>query len=399
MRVLLLAYGSRGDVEPLVGVAAQVRAHGAEVRVCVPPDKEFAQRLAGLDVTMVPFGPPVRELMHGAAARPVTDLPNRVFEIIPAQYDMIYPAAEGCDALLATGALPIAARSVAEKLGIPYIYSSYQPVTLPSPHHPPLPHPLRVFPPGVTDNRTQWELDAVSVHTLFGDALNTHRKSIGLPPVDNVRDHIITDRPWLATDPVLGPWPEPSDLKVVQTGVWILPDHRPLSAELEAFLDAGTPPVYVGFGSMNAPQEAAEAAVEAIRAHGRRALLSRGWADLAPIDDKDDCLTIGEVNHQALFPRVAAVIHHGGPGTMATAARAGAPQVAVPQMGDQSYWASRMAALGIGAAHDGPTPTADSLSTALKTILTPETRARAAAVAGLIRTDGAAVAAKLLLES
>ena len=122
-------------------------------------------------------------------------------------------------------------------------------------------------------------------------------------------------------------------------------------------------------------------------------LVSRGWADLALVDDQDDCFAVGEVNHQALFRRVAAVVHHGGAGTTTTAARAGAPQVVVPQLADQLHWAGRVADLGIGAAHDGPTPTFESLSAALKTALTPETRARASAVAGTIRTDGAAVAA------
>ena len=81
-----------------------------------------------------------------------------------------------------------------------------------------------------------------------------------------------------------------------------------------------------------------------------------------------------------------------------SATRAGAPQVVVPQAADQPYWAGRVTDLGIGAAHDGPTPTTESLSAALRTALTPETRARATAVAGTIRTDGATVAAKLLLD-
>jgi vancomycin aglycone glucosyltransferase len=217
--------------------------------------------------------------------------------------------------------------------------------------------------------------------------------------VDNVRDHVITDHPWLAADPILGPWQESPDLDVVQTGAWILPDERPLPAELEAFLGAGPPPVYVGFGSMRAPKDFARMAVEAIRAQGRRALVGHGWADLVLIDDRDDCFGVGEVNQQALFGRVAAVVHHGGAGTTTTAARAGAPQVVVPQMADQPYWAGRVAELGIGAAHDGPTPTTESLSAALRTALTPQTRAQATAVAGTIRTDGAIVAATLLLDA
>jgi vancomycin aglycone glucosyltransferase len=90
-------------------------------------------------------------------------------------------------------------------------------------------------------------------------------------------------------------------------------------------------------------------------------------------------------------------VHHGGAGTTTTAARAGAPQVVVPQGGDQIYWAGRVSDLGIGAAHDGPTPTVESLSAALRTALTPETRARATALAAVIRTDGATMAAQLVL--
>jgi vancomycin aglycone glucosyltransferase len=210
------------------------------------------------------------------------------------------------------------------------------------------------------------------------------------------------DHPWLAADPILAPWQEPTDLDVVQTGAWILPGERPLPAELVTFLDAGTPPVYVGFGSMpmRASKDIASVAIEAIRAQGRRVLVSRGWADLALVDDRDDCFAVGEVNHQALFGRVAAIVHHGGAGTTTAAARAGAPQVVVAQEAlDQAYWAGRVAALGIGTAHDAPTPTIESLAAALRTALTPETRARASAVAGMIRTDGAPVAAKLLLDA
>ena len=87
------------------------------------------------------------------------------------------------------------------------------------------------------------------------------------------------------------------------------------------------------------------------------------------------------------------------PGTTTTAARAGAPQVVVSQMADQPCWAGRVANLGIGTAHDGPTPTTESLSAALRTALTPETRARATDVAGTIRTDGATAAAKLPLDA
>ncbi|UYQ66412.1 glycosyltransferase [Streptomyces peucetius] len=398
--MLLSTYGSRGDVEPLVGLAVRLRALGAEVRVCAPPDEDFAQRLAGVGVPLVPAGPSARSLTK--AAPPPPSLPERAARLIAGQLDAVTAAAGGCDVLVATGVLPAAAAalSVAEKLGIRSVSVTFQQLTLPSPHRPPLAYPGRPLPPEVTDNRALWDLDAENVNALFGEGLNLHRASIGLPSVDNVRDYVLGDRPWLATDPALDPWRGTPDLDVVQTGAWILPDERPLPDDLEAFLDAGAPPVYVGFGSMpmHASADVARVAVEVVRAHGHRVLVSRGWAGLVPVDDRDDCFAVGEVNHQALFGRVAAVVHHGGAGTTTTAARAGAPQVVVPQAADQPYWAGRVAELGTGAAHDGPTPTFESLSAALGTALDPGTRVRAEAVAGTIRADGTTVAAKLLLD-
>jgi vancomycin aglycone glucosyltransferase len=398
MRVLLSTYGGRGDVEPLVGLAVALRALGAEALVCAPPD--WAQRLAEFGVPLVPIGPPVRALVHGATRPSVADVPRRAAELIAEQFAKLPAVARGCDAVVATGLFPVAAsaRSVAEKLGIRFVFAAYCPIYLPSPLQRPQPLPGRPVPPDVTDRRVLNDLDIQNYNALYGDALNTHRASIGLPPVDNVRDHIITDRPWLAADPVLGPWPEHDGLDVTQTGAWIVPDQRPLPPDLEAFLNAGPPPVYVGFGSMPAPNDIARMAIDAIRAQGRRALIARGWADIVPIDDRDDCFALGDVNQQVLFGRVAAVVHHGGAGTTTTAARAGAPQVVMPQMADQPYWAGRVADLGIGAAHDGPTPTTESLSAALATALDPDTRSRANAVAASVRGDGATVAASLLLD-
>jgi vancomycin aglycone glucosyltransferase len=378
----------------------RLRELGVEVRVCAPPDQEFVDLLAGVGVPLVPVGQSARALTKSAP--PPSSMPQRAAAVIASQIEAVTAAAQGCDVLVATGMLPAAAGalSVAEKLGIRSVSVTFQQLTLPAPHRRPLAYAGRPFPPEVTDNRVLWDLDAQNINALFGEALNTNRASIGLPPVDDVRGYVVGDQPWLATDAALDPWRTTPDLDVVQTGAWILPDLRPLPADLKAFLDAGTPPVFVGFGSMpmHASTDVAQVATEAIRAQGRRAVIRRGWADLALVDDRDDCFVVGEVNQQALFGRVAAVVHHGGAGTTTTATRAGAPQVVVPQLGDQPYWAGRVAELGIGAAHDGPTPTFESLSTALETALAPETREQATAVAGWIRTDGAMVAAKLLLE-
>ncbi|MFI6290813.1 glycosyltransferase [Nonomuraea sp. NPDC050790] len=398
MQVLLSTYGSRGDVGPMLALAVRLRGLGAEVRMCAPPDEEFARLLAGAGVPLVPLGPPMSTM-----ARPSTaDAASRRVSELAALYDTVLAAAEGCDALVATGLAHFASRSAAEKLGIVYRYATFCSYLLPTPHRAPPAQvlPGQRLPAGVTGNRALWELNAQSFNTVHGQALNDHRASVGLPPVTDVRAFLFTGNPWLAADPVLDPWEETGELGVVRTGAWILPDERPLPPEVAAFLEAGPPPVYVGFGSMRGLQDGtARAAVEAARGQGRRVLLGRGWAGLAPVDDRDDCLAVGEVNQQELFGRVAAVVHHGGAGTTTTAALAGAPQVVVPQAGDQTFWAARVAALGVGAAHDGPAPTAGSLSAALRTALDPATAARASTLAGAVRADGAEAAAKLLLET
>jgi vancomycin aglycone glucosyltransferase len=400
MRVLLSTYGSRGDVEPMAGFAGALRALGAEVRVCAPPD--FADLLARVGVPLVPAGRPVREIVRqvftGSKPPSAADLAAGV---IAAQAEAVDAAAGGCDVLVAAGLTTAAAgaQAVCEKRGLRYLHAAYAPCYLPSPCFPPLGLHGQPVPPGVTGNRALWDLNDQGMNAVFRAPVNAYRASLGLPAVDSVRDHVFTGHPWLAADPALAPWPETDDLDVVQTGAWILPDERPLPAGLEAFLDSGPAPVYASFGSMPLRQAEAiaRAVIDAVRAQGRRVLLGSGWAGLALIDDQDDCLAIGEVNQQALFRRVAAVVHHGGAGTTTAAARAGAPQVIVPQVADQLYWAGRVASLGIGAAHDGPVPTAGSLSAALGTVLAPPVRARAAAVAGTVRADGATVAARLLL--
>ncbi|QYC40297.1 Glycosyltransferase GtfB [Nonomuraea coxensis DSM 45129] len=398
MRVLLSTSGSRGDVEPLLALAVRLRALGAETRMCAPPD--CAERLAEVGVPLVPVGTSMRAMMHGKRPPSPGDMPRLDAEAIAAQLDQVPPAAEGCDVVVVSGVLSAAVgvRSVAEKLGIPYVYVFYCPIYVPSPYYPP-PPPLGEPPArDGTDNRVLWDRNNQGAYQRFGDALNSRRASIGLPPVEDVFAYGYTDHPLLAADPVLAPLRR-TDLDVVQTGAWIMPDERPLPAEVEAFLKAGPPPVHVEFGSGPAPADAARAAIEAIRAHGHRVIVSRGWAGLVPPDDRSDCLTVGEVNHQALFGRVAAVVHAGSAGITTAVTRAGAPQVVVPQMTDQPYYAGRVAELGIGVAHDGRAPTVEALSAALATALAPETRARALDVAGKIRADGATVAAKLLLDA
>jgi vancomycin aglycone glucosyltransferase len=402
MRVLLSTIGSRGDVQPLLALALQLRALGQEVHLCVPPDFQDWIRSLGLSVT--PIGPEVRAFaVASPPAVPAPPSPERRRQLVEAtvatQFETVGAAAQGCDLIVAATALQLGARSVAEKMGIPYVFAAYCPAVLPSPHHAPPslpPLPGQVPAPAAADNQELWRRDAERFNDTFGAALNAHRASTGLAPVGDVRRYIFTDRPWLAADPALAPWPDPADQAVFQPGAWILPDERPLSPELEMFLETGATPVYFGFGSGRTPQGISQVMVQAARALGRRAIVSRGWADLSLEDNGPDCLAIGEVNLQALFKRVAAVVHHGGAGTTTTAALAGVPQVVIPQLYDQHYWGQRVHHLGIGTAHPPGTPTGDSLTTALEHALQSDVAARAQSLATAMRSDGAQAAARRL---
>lgn len=398
MRVLLSTIGSRGDVQPLVAVASQLKQLGQDVRLCVPPD--FQEWIDSLGFPVTPIGPRVRD--YATAPAPATALsPEQRQRLMAAtvatQFATISEAGKGCDVILAATALQIAARSIAESMGIPYVFAAYSPSVLPSLHHapPPLP-PLSGQPRSPTaGNQELWARDAERFNSLFGSALNSHRAGMGLAPVSDVREYMFTEHPWLAADPTLAPWPE-SEADVFQTGAWILPDDRPLDTDVARFLEHADAPIYFGFGSSPAPQDVA-VMLEAARAVGRRAIVSRGWADLAGAT-AHDCLTIGDANLGALFRRVAVVVHHGGAGTTTAASRAGAPQVIIPMRYDQHYFAKRVGELGTGTAHQAVAPTVDSLTRALEFALREDVRTRADSVAASMRSDGAAIAARRLTE-
>lgn len=400
MRVLLSTIGSRGDVQPLVALGTALRSLGADAHLVVPPD--FREWIESLELRVTTIGPPLRAT---AKTPPTGTIPTPeqrralIEGTVNAQFATLQSVASECDVIVGATALQVAAPSVAESLGIPYVFVSYCPAVLPSVHHPP---PVLAMlgdkpPASLTDYSALWESDAARWNSTWRDVINAKRITLGLSAIDDVRSHVLTARPWLAADAALAPWPSPNDGHVFQTGAWILEDTRPLSPELEDFLAAGEPPIYFGFGSIRAPSGINRAMIEAARACGRRALLMRGWSDLEPIDDADDTLSLGEVNQQALFRRVAAVVHHGGAGTTTAAARAGAPQVVIPQHYDQHYWAQRVERLALGVAHTTTEPTRPSLSSALTQVLDPAAFARAQEFSRHMRDGGALIAAHHLL--
>lgn len=400
MRVLLSTIGTRGDVQPLIALAQQLRELGHTPHLCVPPD--FYEWIKGLDLLVTAIGPELRATAKPSAATAMPTADQRqqmITDSVTTQFETISKAAIDCDVIVGATALQIAAPSIAEYMGIPYVFAAFCPAVLPSSHHAPPVYTMRGDTPATSTSAIQklWTQNAQRFNDSFGASLNTHRAAIGLSAVQDVGRHVFTERPWLAADATLGPWTDVVDGNVFQTGAWILPDHRPLAPEIESFLDSEDPPIYFGFGSIRTPENIVRNMIVAARALGRRVIVSRGWADLTAIDDATDCLCIDEVNQQALFKHVGAVVHHGGAGTTTAAARAAAPQVLIPQHYDQYYWANRIQQLGVGFAHAPEKPTAESMTHALERVLHSNVASRARTVATQVRDDGARVAAERLV--
>lgn len=315
------------------------------------------------------------------------------------QFPVLTDAAHECDLIIAGGALQIATHSIAEALKIPYVFVAYCPVILPSPDHPPPKmdtHYSQSLPRVV--NRLLWMRDEQRWNYLFRATLNEERAKLGLAPITSVQHHIFTDRPWLAADPALAPSSWAVGRQIVQTGAWLPCDQTPLPEHLENFLANGEPPIYFGFGSMQASKQTSRHLIESARALGCRAIISQGWANLSLIDDGIDCISIGDVNHEKLFRRVAAVVHHGGAGTTTAAVRAGKPQVIVPHIYDQYYWAYRVKKLGVGVS--GPTReqiTVQAMVSALRECLRPEMTARVQVLSNRMELHGAQITAKQLV--
>ena len=410
MQVLLSSIGSRGDVQPLVALALELQALGHKARLCVAPNfKEWIESY-GLECT--PIGPDLKKMTGGTVpGKPVLppkeQLQQLAVQTVRMQFQVITEAVRGCDLAVAAGALQIALRSVAETQKIPYVFAAYCPTVLPSSKYPPPSHGDAAQKMGghhpyslpETENEQLWKENEQEFNERFGATLNEERAKAGLGPVESVQRYMFTDRPWLAADPAIAPVFPADGMQVVQTGAWMLSGEWPLPDDLEEFLASGPPAIYLGFGSMRASDQTGRVLVESARALGLRSILSQGWAGLIPDDMGDDCLSIGDVNHAKLFPRVAAIVHHGGAGTTASAAWAGRAQVIIPHNYDQSYWAHRVQELGVGIS--GPLRddlTEEALVQALRECLRPEVTTRAQALAGRMELQGARIAAERLTD-
>ncbi|MFV8131931.1 glycosyltransferase [Streptomyces syringium] len=392
MRIVIVTAGSRGDVAPFTGLGRSLLEAGHQVAVAAHPSFAALVDGCGLDYRPVPGDPQglIRDWSRAASPEEARALTRAYADGLA---DGVTEAvAGGADLLLtAFGPAPLS-RAAGEAFGVPVIGTYLAPAFATGAF--PLPNARNDDGLGPEGNLAAGRDVLRRAEGLFAGAVARLRARLGLPADGTSAPGDI--RPvFHGFSPLVVPRPEDWPPGVEVSGYWwpARPDGWQPPAELVDFLQAGPPPVFIGFGSMAVGQggRLSELVAAAVERAGVRAVVQAGWAELSGCGA--DVLAIGDVPHDWLFPRTAAVVHHAGAGTTAAGLRAAVPALPVPVMADQPFWASRLYRLGVA---PRPLPfkdlTAEALGDAIRACLSePAHRRRAAELARQIAAeDGAA---------
>jgi vancomycin aglycone glucosyltransferase len=342
-KIVIATVGSHGDVRPSMGLAIGLRNVGHQVIMCAPPNEE--QRITSYGFSFFPIGCDMHSMMNsinqynGRPLKLLKVIKSVMQDMLDNQFTGLYAAAKDADLMIASGEA-FAAPSVAEAKGIPYCYVNLLMQFLESAYYPPTFIPWQKLPRWL--NRFCWKMSRFLINRSLRKIINQNRCKLGLVPIKDVlRDSFNPYKVVIALDDIL--FPAPPDLRVeyIQTGQWQVPELKEVDLEpgLLEFLAAGPPPVYIGFGSMGDPKphETIKIIEDTINSLDVRILISKGWANLCKNVDSKNVYMIDFVPHTKLFPKVAAIVHHGGIGTIFAAARAGVPQIIVPHFLDHYY--------------------------------------------------------------
>ncbi len=411
-----MSLGTRGDVQPFVALGAALRARGGDVIVSTGAGFEAMIEGAGLKAASFSTNyqnllqrPDVREAMHSMSGKLRILRKSRewIRQEQEEQWDLAHKIRP--DLIVYNPKTALAAQA-AHSLGAVAVPALMQPVLAPTGAFPLM--LVSTGSLGAFANRLSHHLATGMAHRLnrrnFAAFERAHGGSVKLGDLDELRGFAPGGRkvPRLhAYSRHLVPRPDDWPDEETITGYWFREadqvDWTPPAA-LARFLRSGPPPVYIGFGSMPSrdAQKTAEAAIEGLRQAGLRGVLSRGWGGLDPAGVADDMHVISGAPHGWLFPRCAAIVHHGGAGTTHQALRWGRSSVVCPLFGDQPFWARRVADAGAGSE---PLPmkkfTAKRLSDRLKVALSSAVRARADNLGRLVRAEAGAERAADVLEA
>lgn len=392
MKIILVTVGSRGDVQPMLALSLALKARGHDVLLAGPPERAPWAKEHGCPYR--PLGRDVTSFIDGSlTVRNPLAVPifyRFLRTEIQTQFDVLPRMIEGMD-LVVGASLSFGLASVAEAAGIPYRFIAFTPQLLPSDHHPCPIFKSQHLPSWI--NRVGWRLAEMMDRLNITWLINHHRRKFGLKPIKSANANYLGRKTIVATDRILADIPPDVPMDAVQTGYMHLPQPAGKLPVLEDFLSDGPSPVFAGFGSMPLSDQSrmTPLVIEAARLAGRRVVIGRPWKASHKYASDKQVLFIRQYPHQALFPRMAAVIHHGGAGTTATTAISGVPQIIVPFILDQYFWGDRIFRAGLG-----PAPiycrriSARKLARAIRVCLdNPQMKQKAMAVQGeIMRQDG-----------
>ncbi|MGW6905030.1 glycosyltransferase [Streptomyces sp. NPDC054940] len=343
--------GSRGDVAPYTGLGHALSRAGHDVTLVT--HGRFERLVAGSGVRFRPLPLDPRAELESARGRSLHRSATGVGKIVRVvgmaralagrMTDDMLAAARTSDVLLLAASTAPLGQALAEGLALPSIALPLQPLAPTREFGPPM---LGVRSWGGLGNRLAGHGVNLAIERVFSAAVPEARARLGLSrrgATGTRRGRVLH-----GFSPLVVPRPRDWHPALEVTGYWWPYDGAAqLPSTLRDFLDAGPPPVYVGLGSATVPDPAGLSAevVGALRRAGLRGVIQRGWGGLEA--SGDDVLTIDDVPHSALFPRMAAVVHHCGAGTTAAGLRAGVPAVPVPVQFDEGFWAARLVALGV----------------------------------------------------
>jgi UDP:flavonoid glycosyltransferase YjiC (YdhE family) len=388
MQIGLIAFGTRGDVQPIIALAKGLQSAGYGVQVAAGTNFEAWIRSHGLD--FAPISVDIQAMMNSeggkawannSSSNPMQELQTMrtLFKAhgIQAAHDL-YQICEAADVMISGFTTLAVIETITTKLKKRHIAALLQPASK-TRAGAALTNPFvqgnsilnlgaswfyqsllwYLFSPVVKPAREQWQLPPYHA-AQFRQMLNQ------LPIVYGFSEHII---------PRPADWGEQAQI----SGYWFLdePDWTPPQS-LSDFLNAGSPPMYIGFGSMSNrnPEATLTLILDALRQSGQRGIISSGWSGLKAHDLPDTVYLLESAPHSWLFPRMAGVVHHGGAGTTAAALRAGVPMTIVPHIADQPFWGRRTAEIGA------------TLAAALRTLATNTImQQKAAAIGKKIRAE------------
>jgi UDP:flavonoid glycosyltransferase YjiC (YdhE family) len=363
MKLTIVGYGTRGDVQPYLCLGWELAQRGQEVTICAPENlRGFVER-SGLGYAPLPID--VRKLLSAPEAQEM--LANgrfsafmkwrgtKVAEYRAGVLEGLRAACEGADTIVGHPLIEEYLVALAERSGARLVPLYLYPIW-----------PTRRHASILLTTKNLGPLNALSYKLLervmwknAREGVAEQRQAFSMPPargrlIDRVRagkwKTLISYSTHLLARP--DDWPA----HVVSCGAIHLPDslkeklgERGLAPDLEEWLSKGPPPIYIGLGSMPVLDASRTLAMtrRVLDVLGARAVIGAGWSNLAEASDQR-VRVVGETDHAALFARCEAAVHHGGAGTTHTSLRAGLPTLICSVFADQPFWGDRVAKLGVG---------------------------------------------------